>query len=289
MKKNTTKAGSTSANPTAFLLPLDADGFTRILETINGETPDDFTNKQASRRIEAAHRRAWCEVTEAAAANPAKLAEVTAQRKLSSVLDDLMPAIALRNQTVADATEQRGFLSYLKDEAEPIETEAATLKARDARINSQGEMPNVESMRDEINRIEYYLAHGAWKTTSLDFREAEFEKGLSNLLAEGKYIGELSKDAAEQRLKDLAAQIEETQFKVENHLDSRELHRLNELETKLTPIREEIAAAQDKASTMEAAAAAATADLKVRIEAAGIIGRAIIQACHIQTDTAAAA
>lgn len=295
MKKKPTKTGSTSANLTALLLPLDAGGFTRILETIAGESPEEFTGKLPGRRIESAHRLAWCEVAEAtegmqpAAANHAKLAEVTAQRKLTAILDGLIPAIAQRNQSAAAAAEQVGFLSYLKDDAEDIEAEAATLKARDARINPQGEMPNLGHMENEIGWLEDYLERGPWKNTSLDFRDAEFETGLRNMSKAGRYTGEPTKEAAEQRIADLTVQVEEANSMIHNMLDLHELHRLNELESKLAPIRAEITAAADKAATLQEVADVATTDLEVKIEAAAIIARAIIQACQIQGGSTTAA
>lgn len=296
MKKKSTQTGSASANSTALLLPLDADGFTSILETIAGETPKDFTSKQSDRRIEAAHRLAWCEVTEATekiqpsadTANHVKLAEASAQRKLTAILDGLMPAIALRNQTAAAASEQLGLLCHLKENAEPIETEAATLKSRDAR-DWRGEAPITETMEDEISRLEDYLNDGDWKASRYDRADAEFKAGLRVLIEQGYYTGKPTKDAVVQRIADLTAQVKEVNSKINNMLDSYEMLRLNELESKLLPIRAEITAAEGKASAMVAAAEAAAVELKVKTDAAAIIASAIIHACHIQSGISTAA
>ena len=137
MKNKTTKAGSNPAITAACLLPLDADGFNRILDTLTGETPEQFAGALAGRQIESARRQAWCEITEAAG-DQTNHAEVSAQRKLTGLLDDLLLAILRRNESVAAEISQSEFLNYLREDAQPLESEHAKLKARDLRMNSSG-------------------------------------------------------------------------------------------------------------------------------------------------------
>lgn len=287
MKNKTTKAGITPAITAACLLPLDADGFNRILDTLTGETPEQFTGALAGRQIESARRKAWCEITEAAG-DQTKHAEVNAQRKLTGILDDLLPAILRRNDAAAAEISQREFRSYLKEDAQPLESELAQLKARDLRMNSRGEMPSSDLMDDEIRFIRTHLEEGSWKRTSLDNRDAEFEEGLRQLSEAGKYHGELTKDAAEKRIEELKTQQSQLDSKLAEMLSSDEIHRLEEIGPKLAAIRRGIASEQEKADGLKAQADTATSELNVRIETARIIGQAIIQAHQIQTTATAA-
>lgn len=292
-KSNTT--GIISTHPPAFLLPMDAEGFTRLLETIAGETPEIFTDKLSERRIESAHRRAWCEVTEASekfqpsaeGSNHAQLAHVSAQRKLTGILEGLIPAIVLRNQKVATAAEPSTHLRHLKENAEPIETEIAELKARDVR-DEQGDIPNTEPLAYEIDLLENYLDNGEWKDKGYELADVEFEAGLRKLIGKGEYTGEPTKEAVMQRIADLTKQNEEANSKIKNMLRSSEIYRLKELETKLLPIQAEITAAEDSAATMVAEAEASALELKVKLNSAAIIATAIIQACHIKSGTSIA-
>ena len=287
MKNKTTKAGSNPAITAACLLPLDADGFTRILDTLTGETPEQFAGALAGRQIESARRQAWCEITEAAG-DQTKHAEVMAQRKLTGLLDDLLPAILRRNESVAAEISQSEFLNYLREDAQPLESEHAKLKARDLRMNSRGEIPSSDLIDDEIRFIKRHLEEGSWKQVSLDFRDAKFEEGLRQLRDRGQYHGELTKEAAEKRIAELKTQQGQLDSKLAEMLSSDEIHRLEEIDAKLAGIRSGIASEQEKAEGLKAQAVAANAELNVRIETARIIGQAIIQAHQIQTTATAA-
>lgn len=296
MKKKSNTTGTTSANPSALLLRPDADEFTSILETIAGESPEDFTSKLSTRRIEAAHRLAWCEVKEAeldildsCPATNDQTALVLVQRKLSAILDDLAPAIALRNQTVAAASEPIRLLADLKKNVESIEKEIAPLKLRDAR-NSRGEPINADSAEYELAEIENYLEYGEWKSFSKkDRSDYEFKEGLLQMNRRGLYNGKPTKKGLDQRVVDLKAEIDEVNRKVAKMLSPQEAEHLHELETKLPSIRAELAATDDKATPLMAEAERATVELQLELEASAIIACAIIQAYHIKCGSATAA
>ncbi len=290
MKNETTTAGTTPAETTALLLPLDVEGFTAILEQVTTESPEDFAANMTVRRIESAHRRAWCEVMEASekfqpitgTTNPAKLAEVSAQRKLSNIFDGLMPAVETHNRMVAAAAEQNATLDQLKKETEAMESELSTLKFRDTR-NFRGEMPSTENLEEEIADLEHYLNNGDWKERRHDRMEAVFNEEMQWRISKGTYSGEPTRSGVLKHIAGLKVQVEEVNEKISNRLNFEEIERLTELETKLPPIREGVTAAEEDATSMIAELQTSNMELKVKADAAAIIARAIIQACHIES------
>lgn len=282
--------------PSDCLLALDADQFTSLLKTIRDEPLAASCQRLESFDMESARRAAWCEVNtaaiqvEAGNSTPAemredlkkRLVEVNAQRRLSDLLEILRPLILRRNKTAAQADEDREYAEYLADQSAPDRERFHALKARDVRIVN-GEEPNLLAIVDEIELTKRILNEGQWKNVSRDYQENAFAQELSELHRQGKYRGEIGREAAEQRITELQAGYENLSERVENSLSLSEINELAQLESKLASADEELRKAADKASASLMEESAAAGELASKLDAVEIIGLGIIRAYGIQS------
>jgi hypothetical protein len=295
MKKNSKPpAGNTTTTEVSFLgLPHHLGDFRQAvshLSTAAGNPDPAWAAAGAPRR---AHLIAWCEVTEATAAASLRaagdgtirrdaecsLALASANRKLVPLIEGLSLRVASRAESVAAEMSERQTIGEI------AKHEFLELRARDIR-NPDGSLPPQDQL-DKAAKIERAL--GELVGVPLDNREEFISQKLAGFIADGTYEGELTREAAIKRVKELQAEHVRMQEIIDNGLSPDEIHRLRSLSGEIAELERQSAEAACRADACQAQVMEKEQEIKAFAETALIIIDAVITAHDITVNSIPAA
>jgi hypothetical protein len=281
---------SPAGEPLQMFPPLNPEGVAAWIDARYGTGQESPILEPRRYRVAAAIRDAWWDVelakvnlalakehnnpvpnsTREAALN-IKAEEIHACRKLSVILEDLECADEKRLKLAGPAQAAADRLATLQQQAGELEHELEALQARDARE----EFATLTNLEDEQRWLNEYLENGAWKLSPLDFKTAYFEKGLHEMVENGRYHGEVTKDGAYARFDELTLRIEKIHAMEANALTAEEEERLVSLRTQLGEVRTVLEREDSASRPLRESAQAAAEEFSESLEAAKIAAQSI--------------
>lgn len=300
MKNNKVKKTVTTIE--ALIISLTIEGVNQHLSAYNQTAPHEHTDRNF--QVDAARRNAWCDLREATvnleikklgAGSPDKstkqrqcelageLEEITAMRKLGNIFDSIDLAAAELCAASCQAKPYSDRLAEMNEKADAMKARLADFQARDIR----DELGILESQQNEVRWVRDLFENGRWRTTAMDYRDDYFQDELREMHAQGRYIGELTKEAAELRIESLEQAIAATMAKGETQLTSDEMSAMPQLTQDIANLDAAILE-----ETRYAHFAIATAQFQERrfsklLEAARISAEGVVEAYQVTREMAA--
>ena len=163
-----------------------------------------------------------------------QLEGISACRKIGTIKDILGTFYESQVEALESAAIAGKEIVGMKADASALENQISDIRARDVREDLDKAV-YLENEMEFVNRV---LSNGTWTKTSLDKRIEAFRYDLGNLEAQGIYNGELTEDAAINRVKEIETQLSNIREKPE--LSAAEINKLAMLESELDKIKKSI-------------------------------------------------
>ncbi len=236
MKNNKKSAADQVPQPSSVALSIE--GVNQEINAYRGVPSHELSSKGF--HVESARRNSACDLREAKVklelaklrgGRPAapsnelesdlagELEEIAALRKLGTIFESIASAA---DELRAVACQARPFserLAEMTGRSEAMKSRLADFRARDVRQ----EMEGYESKLNELNWTRDLLENGKWRSRGGDAAMQVFEQEISDLQANDRYTGELTKEGALSHAANLEKWLKEMDERCEGQLTPDEM------------------------------------------------------------------